>query len=73
MAVGKVTVSLDTTAWTFAELAASRAGVPAAVWISRAVRREAVRVGVGRVSGTAEIAAHETELHGAEDAVRAAG
>lgn len=74
MATGKVTLSLDKSALAFAEAVASRMGMSAPAWISRAVRREAVRLGAGTFPGTVEMAvADETERHGAEEAIRAAG
>jgi hypothetical protein len=74
MATGKVTLSLDKSAWAFAEAVASRMGMSAPTWIAHAVRREAVRLGAGTLPGTVDMAtADETERHGAEEAIRAAG
>lgn len=77
MATRKVTLSLDESAWSFAEQAAERAGMSPSAWISKAARREAVRTGVGPVPGladvTAEAAADTAEQQAAEEAMRAQG
>lgn len=74
MATRKVTLSLDETAWSFAEQAAARAGVSPSAWISRAARREAVRTGLTAVPDPVEIAmADEAERLAAEAAIRAEG
>lgn len=74
MASQKVSLSLDKAAWTFAEQAAARTGQSPSTWISRAVRREAVRAGAGTCPGGHELAlADENERHRAEEAMRAAG
>lgn len=77
MATRKVTLSLDESAWSFAEQAAERAGMSPSAWISRAARREAVRTGVGPAPGladvTAEAAADAAEQQAAEEAMRAQG
>ncbi|WP_280451054.1 hypothetical protein, partial [Nocardia cyriacigeorgica] len=57
MATRKVTLSLDESAWSFAEQAAARAGMSPSAWISKAARREAVRTGVGPIPEPADIAA----------------
>ncbi|GAB2648310.1 hypothetical protein ACWDYH_05510 [Nocardia goodfellowii] len=74
MATRKVTLSLDETAWSFAEQAAARAGMSPSAWISKAARREAVRTGVGPILDVgAEAAADEAELAAAEKEMRAQG
>lgn len=75
MATHKVTLSLDQTAWTLAEAAAARAGIPPSAWLSAAARREAVRLGAGTDWGDAdaEALAYDTDLTAAETDLRAAG
>lgn len=74
MATRKVTLSLDASAWSYAEQAAARAGMSPSAWISKAARREAVRTGVGTIPEvTAEAAADAAELAAAEEAMRAQG
>ncbi|MFR9750545.1 hypothetical protein ACL02S_05865 [Nocardia sp. 004] len=74
MATRKVTLSLDEAAWSYAEQAAARAGISPSAWISRAVRREAVRMGVGPMPEvTTEAAADAAELAAGEEAMRASG
>lgn len=77
MATRKVTLSLDESAWSFAEQAAERAGMSPSAWISKAARREAVRTGAGPAPGladvTAEAAADAAEQQAAEEAMRAQG
>jgi hypothetical protein len=74
MATRKVTLSLDETAWSFAEQAAARAGMSPSAWISRAARREAVRTGcVPAPEPTEHAALDEAELTAAEEAMRAQG
>ncbi|WP_067852374.1 hypothetical protein [Nocardia shimofusensis] len=77
MATRKVTLSLDEAAWSYAEQAAARAGMSPSAWISRAARREAVRIGVGPAPDLAmvmaEAAADDAEMAAAEKAMRAQG
>ncbi len=74
MATRKVTLSLDEAAWSYAEQAAARAGMSPSAWISKAARREAVRMGCNPATDvTAEAAADAAELAAAEEAMRAAG
>ncbi|MGH4016100.1 MAG: hypothetical protein ACRDSL_19685 [Pseudonocardiaceae bacterium] len=73
MATRKVTLSLEETAWTFAEAAAARAGMSPSAWLSAAARREAVRVGAGTDWGDtdAQALADDADLAAAEADVRA--
>lgn len=74
MATRKVTLSLDSASWAYAEQAAARAGMSPSAWISRAARREALRTGCGPVPDPAEFAtSDEAELAAAEKAMRAQG
>ncbi|WP_405486913.1 hypothetical protein [Nocardia sp. NBC_00511] len=74
MATRKVTLSLDEAAWSYAQDAAARAGMSPSAWISRAARREAVRLGVGPVPDPVELAAaDEAEIVAAEKELRAQG
>lgn len=77
MATRKVTLSLDESAWSFAEQAAARAGMSPSAWISKAARREAVRTGVGPIPAPADISAQAArdaaEMAAAEEAMRAQG
>ncbi|MGH3825659.1 MAG: hypothetical protein ACRDQX_00585 [Pseudonocardiaceae bacterium] len=74
MATRKVTVSMDAVALDLAERAAARDGVSMSAWLSRAARREAVRMGVGLVGDAlTEALADEVELVAAERDLRAAG
>ena len=74
MATRKVTLSLDETAWSYAEQAAARTGMSPSAWISKAARREAVRTGFGPVQDvTVEAAADAAEFAAAEKAMRAQG
>jgi hypothetical protein len=71
MAKRRVTYSLDPATVSLAAKAAARAGVSTGAWLDRAVRREAVRIGVGPVRHLAtdarlderERAAGEADLH----------
>ncbi|AYF75971.1 hypothetical protein D7D52_21400 [Nocardia yunnanensis] len=79
MATRKVTLSLDEAAWSYAQDAAARAGMSPSAWISRAARREAVRLGCGP-SATPDgadpvelAAADEAEILAAEKELRAQG
>ena len=77
MATKKITVSLDVTTHRMAEQAAQRDGLSMSAWLSRAARREAVRLGTGPVRHSAladaEATADEAELLAAEEDMRAAG
>lgn len=75
MATRKVTLSIDSTAWALAELAAARAGISPSAWLSAAARREAVRLGAGTDWGDAEAEAlaQDGDLAAAEADIRAAG
>lgn len=77
MATKKITVSLDATTHRLAEQAARRAGMSMSAWLSRAARREAVRLGVGPPRDSAvtaaDASADEAELIMAEEDMRAAG
>ena len=76
MTTKKITVSLDATTHTLAERAARRDGVSMSAWLSRAARREAVRLGVGPArhpDPLADALADEAELIAAEEDMRAAG
>ncbi|MVU80118.1 hypothetical protein GPX89_23085 [Nocardia sp. ET3-3] len=74
MATRKVTLSLDEAAWSYAQDAAARAGMSPSAWISRAARREAVRLGFGPVQDPVELAAaDEAEILAAEKELRAQG
>ncbi|MTE14784.1 hypothetical protein [Nocardia aurantiaca] len=74
MATRKVTLSLDEAAWSYAQDAAARAGMSPSAWISRAARREAVRLGCRPVRDPVELAmADEAEMLAAEKELRAQG
>ncbi|MEU1425454.1 hypothetical protein ABZ412_00075 [Nocardia sp. NPDC005746] len=74
MATRKVTLSLDEAAWSYAQDAAARAGMSPSAWISRAARREAVRLGCGPASDPVDLAAaDEAEMLAAEKELRAQG
>lgn len=70
-------MSMDLTTHGFAEQAARREGLTLSAWLSRAARREAVRLGVGPVraveDGLAEALADEAEFAAAEEDRRAEG
>ena len=75
MATRKVTLSLDRTAYAWAESAAARAGRSTSAWLSAAARREAVRLGAGSDWGDhhAQALADDADLAAAEAQLRAAG
>ncbi len=79
MATRKVTYSLETDSITLAEKAAARAGLSTSAWLSRAARREAVRVGyTPPVAADLAVAeqqalADEAERAAAEEEMREAG
>jgi len=82
MAARKVTVSMDIGTHELVERAARREGVSFSAWLSRAARREAVRLGARPASTApsprgdpvvadaladeAELAAAEQDLHGTD-------
>ncbi|BAW10544.1 conserved hypothetical protein [Nocardia seriolae] len=69
-----MTLSLDEAAWSYAQDAAARAGMSPSAWISRAARREAVRLGCAPVPDPVELAAaDEAEIVAAEKELRAQG
>ena len=70
-------MSFDPATHELAEQAARREGLTLSAWLSRAARREAVRLGAGPVrtadATLAEALADEAELAAAEEDMRAAG
>ena len=82
MAAKKVTVSMDVGVHELAERAARREGLSFSAWLSRAARREAVRLGAGpaRITGPGaadpalnDALADEAEFAAAEQDIRSAG
>jgi hypothetical protein len=76
MTVKKVTVSMDPGTHGLAEQAARRAGMTLSAWLTRAARREAVRLGAGPRTpdlALADALADEAEHAAAEEDMRAAG
>ena len=82
MAAKKVTVSMDAGTHELAERAARLEGLSFSAWLSRAARREAVRLGAAPVRDAdpatpdpalAEALADEAERAAAEEDMRAAG
>jgi hypothetical protein len=81
MAAKKVTVSMDVGTHELAERAARREGLSFSAWLSRAARREAVRLGAGptpaadpdgRDPGLDDALADEAEFAAAEEDLRSA-
>lgn len=77
MTTKKFTVSMDLATHGLAEQAARREGLTLSAWLSRAARREAVRLGASPVRAVdtvlAEALVDEAELVAAEEHMRAAG
>ncbi len=82
VAAKKVTVSMDVGTHELAERAARREGLSFSAWLSRAARREAVRLGAapapatspdGRDPALADALADEAELAAAEEDLRNTG